>query len=434
MRMQLRHEFLQPTIENALRTPFYQALWSGIDTSAVTLETLHRLPLTTKQAIRHAGENARIRDGLVCDEFFTMGTSGEPLVTVRGNREQDFIRTFFENEIRAKPPRRRVRAVKFNDPYHGSHIAIPSDVHCHRISVFDTGSFAHGRLVLTGRHRDMNVESSCTLLIGGARCLKAFTDDTIRHHPQGFDTDLDYVVCLGEYVTKRWHELLAATWQAELIDRFSLSEIFGGATRSPLCGWWHFDPFVIPEVICTGTARSVLEGIGMLVLTALYPFQEAQPLVRYCTGDLVEVTHTRSSRPGELAIRPLGRAAYGVPDIEPGAWLLTPAAILEVVDALPEIERMPVFRDAPQVQDPFTIGTPRYTAAHRRDVGVVHIEIAMDVKPATSARRRDEIEEHVVEGLLHGNERLRSAARTHGVRFHVDFRRDLRPDQISCPA
>src|SRR5262249_30793939 len=154
------------------------------------------------------------------------------------------------------------------------------------------------------------------------------TYNTRIEYPNGLETHLKYLVSFGEYVTAKWRSAYAEIWGCPLIDRYSLSEVFGGATQSPVCGWYHFDPFVIPEVVSNRTKKPIAEGIGYLLLTALYPFQEAQPLVRYFTGDLVEVTHTKSSHPDCLAVRPLGRAVYGVPAADSDEWLLTPAKVM----------------------------------------------------------------------------------------------------------
>src|SRR5262249_52436588 len=147
-----------------------------------------------------------------------------------------------------------------------------------------------------------------------------FTADAMGHN-QVFSSNLEIIISCASYLTPQWRASHERTWKCAVIDRFGLSEIFGGATQNLACGWWHFDPVVIPEVIGHRSGTVIKEGRGLLILTGLFPFQEAQPMVRYSTGDLVDVTHTRSSRPGQLAIRPLGRAHCGVPFPEGDDWL-----------------------------------------------------------------------------------------------------------------
>src|SRR5262249_15541309 len=94
--LRFRESLLPATIENALRTEFYSKHWSGIDAVLASRSGLEALPPVTKEMIRDAGTTAQIRTGLVCNEVFTSGTTGAPLVTVRGNREQEYVSQFFQ--------------------------------------------------------------------------------------------------------------------------------------------------------------------------------------------------------------------------------------------------------------------------------------------------------------------------------------------------
>src|SRR5215813_7893812 len=122
---------LQPTLQNGLRTDFYQSLWKGIDVHEINLDTLHHLPLVEKQAIREAGSSAQFKDGLICNEIFTSGTTGVPLVTLRGHREQEYIQRFFLEVHSQEHHGKLLRGLQLNNPYHGSHNTIPSPFHVH---------------------------------------------------------------------------------------------------------------------------------------------------------------------------------------------------------------------------------------------------------------------------------------------------------------
>jgi phenylacetate-coenzyme A ligase PaaK-like adenylate-forming protein len=427
---QFREEHLGPTLRNAQGTEFYRELWAGIDVSSVTLETLWRLPLVNKQQIRLAGRKAQRRQGLLCDEVFTTGTTGPPLVIVRGHREQAFVREFFAQADTRRSGRRLTRALKFNNFYHGSLVSVPAPAHCHRVCVYDAGGFEHARRVLTQRHDDDLIEPHCTLMVGGERCLRAFSYDTRHYFPEARETHLETIITYGDYLTRRWRRLLEETWGAQVIDRFSMSEVFGGATQSALCGWWHFDPYVIPEVVSQG-GEPLAEGVGLLVLTALYPFQEAQPLVRYSTGDLVRVTHTNSSRPGQLAIQPLGRAMYSVPAPRGDGWLLSPASVLEAVDMIPEVERAPIYRDAAQVRDPFVIGLPRYSVSHVERGGRVEIVLRIAVAPEVVAARGGEVRRRLQDELLLNEEGLAGSIASGMASVEIVFDRDVQMQVIS---
>jgi hypothetical protein len=221
------------------------------------------------------------------------------------------------------------------------------------------------------------------------------------------------------------------TWRAPVIDRFSMSEIFGGATQDPFVEWWHFDPWVHAEVIGTSSGRPIMEGIGMLVLTAFCPFQEAQPLIRYLTGDLVEVTYGLSSSVGEIAIRPLGRAKYGVPLPGSDEWILTPAAILESIDVIPEIARMPLFRDSAQVCDPFSIGLPKYQLSTTLVHGTVKAVIGVAAKHNLTASGEEELKQRLSTELLRNHTSLEGYLESGAAKLSIVLETDIKPNDIS---
>lgn len=424
------HELLLPaTIENALRTPFYAAHWVGHDPASITKGSLSRLPLVDKQAIRHAGRAAQNRAQLRCDEIFTSGTTGTPLVTVIGDREQRYIERFYRQTLVERDDQPLRRGLLINNLYHGHHTSIPVPIHFHKIGLYDAGSFEHGRRVIAGRHEDAGVADTCTVLYGLERHLRAFTADAIDRREVPPDR-LEIIISCATYLTAQWRGIHERTWGCAVVDRFGLSEIFGGATQNLACGWWHFDPVVIPEVIGHRSGAVLREGRGLLILTALFPFQEAQPMVRYSTGDLVEVTHTRSARAGQLAIRPLGRAHCGVPFPEGDGWLLTPAQIYEVIDSLPGIDRVPLYRDALQVRDPRAIGHPKYRIDHDVALGKVgiHLRIVLSSGGDVAAARA-----HAMEGFLAEGSPLAGAVACGEASLTITFEPDLAPQFISRP-
>jgi hypothetical protein len=416
----VRAELLPLTLNNALRTKFYQSLWRK-NTDQISLDNISALPLVTKEAIRQSGTASQVRNGLICNEVFTMGTTGIPLVTVRGDWEQKFIQAFFEAHEHIEYGCQFKRVLKFNDPYHGYHIKIPTRCHCHYVGIYESGSFNHARATLQGVHSDRGVEDRCTLLIGGERFLRAFTVDTATRYSNGFESNLEGVISIGNYLTERWRSQIEKIWKAPVVDTFSLSEIFGGATQSLTCGWYHFSPYVIPEVISPQTLNPITEGIGILVLTSLYPFQEAQPLIRYVTGDLVKVTCSLSSRPGELAIKPLGRAEFGIPLPDSDEWLITPASLLEIIDKIPQVARKPIFRDSNQVRDPELIGAPIYRLSWGKNSEVIQIKILVILKKETASNIVLRVKQQIIQELRQRNELLAQCMDLGTVQLQVLF-------------
>ena len=399
------HDALLPqTIANALKTDFYREHWSGCDLRNPSRALLASLPTVGKEHIRKAGESAQNRTGVICNDVFTTGTTGNPLITVRSEREQRVIADFFGRILRERPAKRLLRGLEFKNPYHGHLIRVPGSIHYHRVSVYDAASFEYGRATLLRSHNDANVEERCSVLMGLERCLRAFTLDTIERFPSGFSqTALRLVVSYSQYLTAAWRQTLQDTWRAPVVDRFGVSEVFGGASQCLNCGWYHFEPFVIPEVIGAHTGKILSTGRGLLALTALYPFQEAQPLIRYLTGDLVEVTHDLSCRPSTTAIKPLGRARYGVPEADSDRWLVTPASVLEAVDAIADVERTPRFAGVGQIRDSFAIGNPKFRTTWKREERGLQVKVELVLARDLTDSRRAEILANVERQIVRNN-------------------------------
>ncbi|WP_227267673.1 phenylacetate--CoA ligase family protein [Roseobacter weihaiensis] len=387
-------------------------------------------PLVTKEQLRLAGSRAQVRDGLVCTEVFTSGTTSSPFITIRGDREQEFVRRFYSQLYTSSFSKPLPRVVAFNNPFHGATIDVPSPVHKHRLGVYDSGSFEYARRIIESKTQDQGVEAHCSIVLGLERIIKAFALDTLDARPGGISTKLRSVVTFGNYLSRHCRSMIEKAMGAPVFDRYGLSEVFGGAAQITTCGWYHFDPSVIPEVVAPNSLEPVREGIGQLLLTSLFPFQEAQPFVRYVTGDIVEVTHSRSSIPGEIAIRPLGRERYAVPRPDGAGWIITAAEVFEAVDPCPGIVRTPLFRDSAQIRDPHRIGHPKYSLSYtdhekRRDltlqVEVVRKNTLMTGNMAHDLRNRVLAESAALSNWLEkgrGN-------------FNVVFEANVHPDVIS---
>lgn len=415
------HDALLPkTIANALQTPFFRERWSNCSTSNIDRTELARLPLIDKEDIRAAGASAQNRTDVICNDVFTTGTTGNPLITARSDREQKFITNFFTQLLHERPAGPLLRGLEFKNPYHGHLVRVPGPIHYHRASVYDAGSFEYGRATLLRHHDDANVEERCSILVGIERCLRAFTLDTLRLFPSGFpSTGLRLVVSYSQYLTSAWRQTLQEAWSAPVVDRFGVSEVFGGATQCLECGWYHFEPCVIPEVIGAHSGEVISSGHGLLALTALYPFQQAQPLVRYLTGDLVEVTHALSCRPGTTAIKPLGRARYGVPVPNSDRWFVTPASILEAVDAVPEVARTPRFTEVRQICDPYAVGNPKFRTIWSEEQSGLRVKVEVALSRDVSDARRTCILTSIESAIVKDNSLLKDALREGSVSLQI---------------
>jgi hypothetical protein len=146
-------ELLPETVANALETSFFREHWRGCEVRNVSRETLSKLPTVGKEHIRAAGEVAQNRTGVICNDVFTTGTTGNPLITVRSDREQKFIRDFFSRQLHDRPSQRlyggwssRIPIMAILSIYPPSCITIESAFMMLQASIMDERLFFDGTM------------------------------------------------------------------------------------------------------------------------------------------------------------------------------------------------------------------------------------------------------------------------------------------------
>jgi hypothetical protein len=95
---------------------------------------------------------------------------------------------------------------------------------------------------------------------------------------------------------------------------------------------------VVTEVLHPKTLKPIQRGVGELVVTTLHPFVQAMPLIRYRTGDLVELG-PRCATAGERGFRFRGRLAQCLLDAK-GNLRLSPQDVEAALDLFPEVARL----------------------------------------------------------------------------------------------
>ena len=247
------------------------------------------------------------------------------------------------------------------------------------------------------------VAGDCTVVAGAERFVRAFTLDCEAAGLDGASTPVAFLLPNGQYISTAWRRRYMEYWGAVVVDRFALSESFGGATEDPETGWYLFDPCCFPEVVALDTRRRISEGIGELLLTPLYPFQQGLPLIRYATGDLVAVTASHPRSAGHPAIRPLGRLQHAIRPDDQGMPLVPAAVGAEVIDEMPDASRAPLYRDARHLVARQGLGHAIYHMARAPDdeEAVIRFHVQLDPGSREDTARADAVRE----------------------RFHVHYRR-----------
>lgn len=288
---ELREGLLRETVAwCAANSPFYRERFP--DPSEVrSLDDLARLPILFREDV------ISNYDALICDPatpaavMHTTGTTGAFLEVLRGPAEQAFVWEFFaaQQALESAPDPRPLQ-LNLTNSYHGSLTPMPTPAYVLSASVHDRAQASQARGILERAYELPGVESRVSTVIGTERMVKALTAYLLE---DGFDlagSSVDTVALFGGHVPAARKLLLGGLWNAQVTDQYSLTEVFGGARECGVGGPWVFDPHVIAEVVHPRTLAPVSSGLGVLVLTGLYPFVQQLPLVRYFTGDLVEVT------------------------------------------------------------------------------------------------------------------------------------------------
>ncbi|MBZ4422778.1 hypothetical protein [Myxococcus sp. RHSTA-1-4] len=363
----LRDRLLKDTVTWCTeRSPFYRQRFAEVANPFRGLEDLDRLPvLFREEVVQHQGD-------ILCDPGtpaavqHTTGTTGAFLQVYRGPAEQAFVWDFFGAQLLAEPrPGPRPLYMNLMNAYHGALTPVPSHAYVLSVGVYDKAQAAQARGVLERTHNLPGVEPRVSVVMGTERMVKALTAYLLAEGVDLARSPVKTLVLFGGHVTPARQRLLGSLWGANVQNRYSLTEMFGGAVEYGSDGIWVFDPHLVPEVVHPRTLQPVKEGPGVLLLTGLYPFMQQMPLVRYFTGDVVEPVGEPHG-PAGLQARYLGRLKRSVldasgPKVVP---LLLSGPLYEALEALPDIAISPRFPDLPGGQGLELTGDLHYAVEH----------------------------------------------------------------------
>ena len=383
---------LSATIDNARKAKFFAERF-GSASSAEFAENFEQIEPVTKDEIWNAGDSARVPCG-EWRQFYTGGTTGKAFPYQVSLAEEALYGAVFKHAF-ANLPRKRAARLWDGGQIHGRNI--PTPYRFHDFSVYTPGAFGHLADTLAGEFDEPAIGPRCEVLVGGERVLKTFALWAAQR-PGLPGWCLGSVITFGTCLTSRTRNLLQTVFGGVLIDRYGASEAIGGATECS-CSWYHPDPCLIVEAIAPQGLCSVKEGPGRLLLTPLFPFQQRQPLIRYDVGDLAEVTHSKSCRPGELALRPLGRIRNSI--IRDDEVLLAEAEILEALDSVEGVARLKTLRDCSDCDPAWPVGAPLFKVDSKTGTVLVQVKhqpqgkaMALQIEDQLAAmtRRRTGIE------------------------------------------
>lgn len=400
----LRDALIGQTVQHAARfSPFYRDLYAarGLDPSRIeNTRDLSSVSIVTKKMLRAAGNRclAFEPDTVVSHIQHTSGTTGEPFLIHRSAQEAAFIDAFFSRLAERRDDFRTGPlpiALQLQPGYHGTSTSIPANLFPIEAMLSDGAKLDLVMTLLQKRFEIPGATDRIEVLMGGDREICTVTALAAARGPDfGPSTAVRFVTLSGNIVSTYWRDHIAEVWNATVIDKFSMSEVFGGATYCPACGGYHFDAHVVPELVSIDTHEPLESGIGMLILSGLNPFVQLQPMIRYLTGDLFRLDPKGCAAP-RYEVR--GRIDDALVDgAGPATILLDGVMVREVLDRHPEVVREEVF---PIIRSAVvrSAGFPRAQGRKRFEGGrpLYELMVEVDHDAVNDARRRvlrDEIE------------------------------------------
>lgn len=282
----LREALLPFTISNAVRLPFYAKFWDGVNVDEISsLRELRRLPTLSKEEYRRSlmfDPSAVLEADYISH---STGTTGEVTWRHRSAAEAAVIHQLFGYNAERAEERHLALVIRYDR--HGMSMPVPSQAHSIPIGLSDDAELKQSVKMLTGTYRFAGGELRPTILAGSSIDLAILAQASLEAQIPRDATEIRMLQILGVLDAGLYRFLHSAFNGAEVIERYSLSEVFGGATKHWPATSFVLDPYVIGEVVDERGALVTPGGIGELVLTELFPFVQMQPLIRYRTGDIV---------------------------------------------------------------------------------------------------------------------------------------------------
>jgi hypothetical protein len=424
-----RNQLIEETVLQALESKLYAELYSGINPLTVkTVADLATLPIVTKDQLRAHESEWALRSGQTAYIQNTTGSTGEPLFIYRSHDEAKFIWDFFSEYSRDSSSGPRPLQLNFDESKHGNPTSVPAYVHVLSGSAIEDKHIEHVLLLLRKQFKIRGVAERISILSGQQLPILLLTNFLLENDINRSEFAIKLICTSGRYLTRRWRETLEKVWGAIVIDRYSLSEVFGGASSCGHCRGYHFDTHVVPELVEPVSHKVVSEGLGLLVLTSLYPFVQAQPMIRYLTGDLMELRTGLCYAPTYFI---KGRFVHALMHPQKtGQILLAGPDIIEALDGIPSINRTRHYKDVTSISYSQAVGSPyvRGRIINQNNRPHVVLELEVNFTSGLFPRYEDDIKSTILTELRSSSPTFNSALEQGDFEFDIQL---LRSGQLA---
>lgn len=362
------------------QTEFYQRLYPKLsEDDFIDKEKLKDFPLVFRHHVEGAGRSICSK---AVDYGFTSYTEGttskNPLIIDRSNQEDRYIYNFFSklNQMaRANNNTKRAHKciLSLTLPDHGNVLRIPSgNISMYPVPIVGESSLTLAVKLLERRFRVNGEENYISCIAGTVESIAKLTA-FILHKGINIKKNITQIQTGGCYFPKHVSDWLKDFWNCDIIDNFSFAELLISAAKCLKCGFYHFSPYGLTEVLDIHSNQRIDSGRGRLFVTGFYPFTQMTPLIRYGTGDLVEVKKVNCTA-GQYGYLCLGRQKNSLVFKKEfsGYTFLSGGEVYDALDGIPDV-RVPEVKIFPSYCE--AIGYMPIFWFENDPVNIIHIEL-----------------------------------------------------------
>jgi phenylacetate-coenzyme A ligase PaaK-like adenylate-forming protein len=344
----LQNKLLDMTIRMAkVNAPYYKEIIPNHNHWLIS--KLDQLPTLSKNELYQ--NRLKILSEITTFGFvtFTTGTTNQPpLLIERSQEEQLYLQNFFSilQSGMLYSKKRKPLGIVEGSMNHGSVLRLPGIGYNFMIELTKDYGVIRTAWLLQNKFNFNGIEHKVSQLNTTVMGLSYLYQYLTEHNIEIPKDQLNSITIFGWPVPKSRRKKFEDFFNVKISDNYSMSEMFGGAKYCQECDGYHFDPFVIPEIVDLETGKQLETGTGELVLTPLFPFTQRFVLIRYRTGDLVDVTKANCDK-GTLVYKFRGRLNRCV-KMNSNLYF-GEAEIAKAIDEIEELNRAPtgfnIFKD-----------------------------------------------------------------------------------------
>jgi phenylacetate-coenzyme A ligase PaaK-like adenylate-forming protein len=363
---------------------------------------LSSLPVLERHDVMARTPDFLAGDVTVRSVCHTSGTTDVPLDIYKSHQEIAFIQEFFvhlfapiRNALPALP-----LVLNFPNFHHGVPVPMPGIGMTFIGGVTDDTLIHDARRQIDTAYHIAGHDRRISIVSGLHHYLLLFSSYLLEQDVDPAQYRMTAINITGGFVPAHWRRFLEQTWQCRVNERFTLTEVIGGASRLHDTDVFALDPQIIGEALDCDTGLPLASGVGMLALTNLYPFVQMQPLLRYKTGDLVRRV---AAAGGGFHFQFLGKAKNCIYRDRDGRreWLLFSTRLVDILADIPDVNVYDWFANLRSVRDR-TLGSYPIVAidsGQRGNQFKIRITIELRYAPHCRASRTDELRRAIVAAL-----------------------------------